>query len=74
MQAEDLNNEYLSFTVLGAGSPKAGCQHDWVPCEGPPLGSQTVAFSLFPHMEERESSGPFMTCKGTNLILGAPPS
>ena len=49
-----LNNRYLFFTVLEAGSPRSGFQHGPVLGEGPLPRLQLAAFLLCPHVVERE--------------------
>ena len=68
------NNKYLFLTVLEAGKSKVNVLANLVLGEGPLLGWQTAAFSFYPHMAERGSSGVSSSSyKSINPIMGVHP-
>ena len=66
-----LNNRHSLLTAMEAGSLRSGCQRGLVLGEGPPLGAEVAALSLYPHTVETKSSVPLSPY---HLTMGAPPS
>ena len=68
----DLNNEYSCFLVLDVGKSKLKVPANFASGESPPFGLQIAAFSLFPHIPEREkASSLVLPYKGTNPMIRA---
>ena len=68
-----MTNIYF-LTVLEAESLRLGCQHARVPGEASLPGLQMAAFSLHPHIGERDHPSPVSSLKGTNPIMGPHPN
>lgn len=66
-----LNNTQFSLPVLEPGKSKIKVLADPVSGKSPLSGSQMVAFSLYPHVMERNQ---LSSVKGPSPIIRAPPS
>lgn len=69
----DIKHQTFTTHSSGGCSPGSGCQQGQVLDEDPLPGLQTAAFSPCPHLEDKESTG-VSSQKGTNPVMGAPPS